>query len=100
MKTIKKVFTKLGYISLLLTFALFTSNVLAEGVNITGFDTVYGMFAGLLQKLSGGVVFIGAVYFGFSIYKDNPDGKVNATRIMATGAFLFSVATGWKTFIH
>ena len=97
--------SKISYILLLATITLLNSNIVVYATGGTGtasysgLDKLFEMFAGILQKVAGGVGLIGAVYFGFSIYSDNPDGKVRAAKLMGAGAFLFAVATGYKVFL-
>jgi hypothetical protein len=98
----KKVISKLKYMFLLSIILLLNNSVaFASGGTATygGFDKLFEMFAGIIQKVGGGVGLIGAVFFGMGIYQDNPDGKVKGVKMLAAGAFLFAVATGYKSFL-
>lgn len=99
----KKLLSKGNYLVLFTIILLLNSNIAhAAGTppaTYGGLDTLFAMFAGILQKVSGGIGLLGAVFFGMAIYQDNPDGKVRGVKMMAAGMFLFAVATGYKTFL-
>lgn len=95
---------KVNYITLLImilgvTLLMNVNVAYAAAGGYSGLDKLFEMFAGIIQKVAGGIGLLGAVFFGLGIYQDNPDGKVRGIKMMAAGAFLFAVATGYTVFL-